>query len=176
VPLDPPEPPVAARRRHRSQQRARILAWLRDTDLHPTAAQIHEALLRELPQLSLGTVYRNLEVLVAEGEVVEVLAPGRPARYDAHLEPHQHFWCDACGRVVDVAIPAPRGLARRLVTDHGLVARRIHVSFHGLCTACEPEALEERSGPSSSRRRGPASDRSPTRHVRTGGKEGRWPI
>jgi Fe2+ or Zn2+ uptake regulation protein len=126
-----------------------MLEWLRASDRHPTAAQIHEALSVEMPQLSLGTVYRNLDVLVAEGRVLEVLAPGGPARYDANLDPHQHFCCDRCQRIVDVRVPVPRGLARRLEREHGLTANRVHVSFHGLCSACERESLEERSGPTS---------------------------
>jgi len=154
----PSSDPSLPRRRHRSAQRERILAWLRGTDIHPTAAQIHTALAAQnprrrtprseppgtpAPRLSLGTVYRNLEVLVAEGEVVEVLVAGRPARYDARIEPHHHFCCDVCGVISDVDLPVPRSLARRLADEHGLAARRIHVSFHGLCPACEQGAGPE---------------------------------
>jgi len=149
-PADAPERARPGGRRHRSRQRDRILAWLRGSEAHPTAAQIHDALLPEIPRLSLGTVYRNLEVLVAEGEVAEVLAAGRPARYDANRTPHQHFCCDGCGRIVDVAMPAPRGLSARLAREHGLIARRVHVTFRGLCSACERGAAKERSGPPSS--------------------------
>jgi Fe2+ or Zn2+ uptake regulation protein len=149
------------RRRNRSAQRERILAWLRGTDIHPTAAQIHEALSGRnplgraprtgptgggrAPRISLGTVYRNLEVLVAEGEVVEVLVAGRPARYDARVAPHHHFCCDVCGAITDVDLPVPRSLARRLAEEHGLAAQRIHVSFHGSCPGCEPGAPPEGS-------------------------------
>ena len=73
-------PPEPAPRRHQTRQRARILAWLRATDSHPTALQTHEALVRELPNLSLGTVYRNLEVLVSEGAIDEVAVFDRALR------------------------------------------------------------------------------------------------
>jgi Fur family ferric uptake transcriptional regulator len=135
-----PTPPVTqapSARRHRSRQRDRVLAWLRATDSHPTAAQIHRGLLAEMPALSLGTVYRNLAVLVAEGEVEEIARAGGAARYDAKLEPHHHFRCDACGRIVDVEIAAPRGLLRRLADAHGLRARRVRMAFDGLCPECE---------------------------------------
>ena len=128
--------PARHPRRHRSEQRERILAWLRQTDAHPTALQVHEALAGELPQLSLGTVYRNLEVLVAAGEVEEVLVPGGPARYDARLSPHHHFVCTGCGRILDLELPVPRGLARRLADAHGLRAERVRISFHGPCADC----------------------------------------
>lgn len=138
----PPPGHSTTRRRHRSHQREQILDWLRATDAHPTAAQIHGALEQLLPHLSLGTVYRNLEVLVAEGEVDEVLAAGGPARYDANLEPHHHFICSACGGIVDVAISVPRGLAKRLAREHGLEADRVQLSFHGRCPACGPERAD----------------------------------
>jgi Fe2+ or Zn2+ uptake regulation protein len=124
-------------RRHRSLQRDRILAWLRGTDTHPTAGEIHGGLLSELSDLSLGTVYRNLEVLVAEGAVEEVACAGGAARYDANLEPHHHFHCEHCGRIDDVDLPAPRGLSNRLANSHGLRARRVSISFFGLCPQCE---------------------------------------
>jgi Fur family ferric uptake transcriptional regulator len=158
VPRTPPEPSIPPRR-HRSVQRDRILGWLRATDVHPTAAQIHEGLspVRKKPravgasgpQVSLGTVYRNLEVLVAEGDVREVLVAGRPARYDARIDPHHHFCCDACGQIVDVDLPVPRSFVRRLAVDHGLAARRIHVSFHGLCPGCGPGEPKQESRASS---------------------------
>jgi Fe2+ or Zn2+ uptake regulation protein len=132
-------PPVvpASPRRKRSRQRDRILAWLRATDIHPNAAEIHAALQPEIPALSLGTVYRNLEVLAAEGEIEEVPSAAGSARYDANLEPHHHFNCDGCGRILDVDLPVPRGLARRLAGEHGLRSRRVRISFFGLCPACE---------------------------------------
>ena len=124
-------------RRNRSQQRDHILSWLRTSDAHPSAAQVHIGLARELPDLSLGTVYRNLEVLVAEGAVEEVACAGGVARYDANLEPHHHFHCERCQSIVDIDLPAPRGLVKRLAETHSLEARRASISFFGLCAACD---------------------------------------
>jgi Fur family ferric uptake transcriptional regulator len=114
-----------------------VLRWLQATDAHPTAGEIHRGLQPKMPALSLGTVYRNLEVLVAEGAVDEVARAGGPARYDARVEPHHHFTCDACGRIVDVDLGVPRGLTRRLEGEHGLRARRVSITFYGLCKECE---------------------------------------
>lgn len=136
--MPPPPASTPAPRRHRSQQRERILAWLRATDAHPTAAQIHIGLKRALPGLSLGTVYRNLEVLVAEGAAREVPCAGGVARYDANVEPHHHFHCERCEAIVDIEIPVPRGLSKRLEESHGLRARRASISFFGLCPRCQP--------------------------------------
>ena len=83
-----PQDHATSLRRHHSHQRDRIRSWIQQTDSHPTAAEIHEALLPEMSALSLGTVYRNLEVLVAAGSRAgrEVLqaersgrTPGRPS-------------------------------------------------------------------------------------------------
>lgn len=131
-------PTVAApARRHRSRQRERILAWLRATDRHPSAAEIYAALLPEIPALSLGTVYRNLEVLVAEGAIDEVPCATGAARYDGNIEPHHHFNCERCGRILDVDVPVPRGLTKRLAGEHGLRSQRVRISFFGLCPTCD---------------------------------------
>jgi len=92
--------------------------------------------LPELSALSLGTVYRNLEVLVADGEIEEVPSAVGATRYDGNVEPHHHFNCERCGRILDVDIPVPSGLTRRLARASGLRARRVQISFTGLCAAC----------------------------------------
>src|SRR5258706_7336423 len=73
---------------------------------HPTADMIYAAVRRELPRISLGTVYRNLQRLVAEGRIS--LAPvlddsGRSAHFDPETSPHDHFVCQGCKRIYDVA-------------------------------------------------------------------------
>ncbi len=113
-----------------------MLDWLQATQSHPTAGQIREALSGDGPAISLATVYRNLEVLLAEGAVREVACEGGPARYDANLDPHQHFTCEACGRIADLDMPTPRGLLGRLEGQHGLRATRVSITFYGLCEHC----------------------------------------
>lgn len=126
------------RRRHRSRQRDELRAWLRSTDSHPTAAQILAGLSTTPgPRISLATVYRNLDLLVAEGEVREVACERGPTRYDGNLSPHHHFSCQVCGRIVDVDLDTPRGLLGRLERTHGLHADRVSITFHGHCEACK---------------------------------------
>lgn len=133
--LTPPADSTSPRR-NRSRQRDRIRSWLQQTDSHPTAADIHEALLPEMSALSLGTVYRNLEILVAGGEIDEVPSTVGATRYDGNVLPHHHFNCERCGRILDVDLPVPRGLTRRLADDHGLQSTRTRISFFGLCSVC----------------------------------------
>ena len=94
--------------------------------------------MRELPNLSLGTVYRNLEVLVSEGVIEEVPSAGGGVRYDGNAKPHHHFICESCGAIDDLHLQAPPELARKLRRARGRTARRIHIDFYGLCESCEP--------------------------------------
>jgi Fur family peroxide stress response transcriptional regulator len=135
VPSTPPT--TAPRRRNRTPQRDRLLAYLRDTDTHPTAAQIHDAIGPDLPGLSLATIYRNLEVLVDEGLVDEVSVPSSSTRYDGNPRAHHHFLCDRCSRIIDVELPEPRMLRRKLHDAYALRARSVSIDFHGLCPECE---------------------------------------
>src|SRR5262249_10873483 len=80
-----------------------VLEVLRGTDAHPTAEIVHRLVRRRLPRVSLGTVYRNLRLLVAEGLAAEIQGPH--ARFDANMDAHHHFTCMRCGRIVDVDGP-----------------------------------------------------------------------
>ena len=98
-----------------SRQRELIYEALRQTEQHPTAEMIYQWLKPANPSLSLGTVYRNLNLLADEGAIRRMAFPVE--RYDAKTMPHPHFCCDQCGAVYDV-------------TGHEVV-------FHGICTKCK---------------------------------------
>ncbi len=89
-----------------------------------------------MPDLALATVYRNLEVLVAEGIVAAVPSASGALRFDGNLAPHDHFECEACGRILDVPSEGPGRIVKRLASRHGLQARRVQISFAGLCPQC----------------------------------------
>ena len=128
-------------RRNRSRQRELILAQLRSSDSHPNAASLYAELLRSMPNLSLATVYRNLELLVEQGQVLRLAVEGGPTRYDGNLEPHHHFRCEQCGAILDVDIPAPRQTFSRLRRELGLNPRQVRIEISGLCRACSaPES------------------------------------
>ena len=89
----------------RSEQRDLILSVVRSTMEHPTAAWVHETARRALPRLGLGTVYRNLARLAAEGLIREIRGAPGPARFDANVGRHYHIRCLGCGRVNDLPVP-----------------------------------------------------------------------
>ena len=115
-----------------------VLDLVRSTHAHPTAEAIHQRVRRRLPRVSLGTVYRNLRLLVAEGLVKEV--PGPPARFDGNLSEHHHFTCLACGRIADVAGPLTephsRALVSRVASSGGFSVTHHRIEFYGRCAAC----------------------------------------
>ncbi|HCM27829.1 MAG: transcriptional repressor [Treponema sp. GWB1_62_6] len=127
---------VEAKRYKRSRQRERILDTLRRTDSHPTAAWIYDELKRDFPDLSLGTVYRNLNILHDQG-LVRVLQSGSTFdRFDADTSVHYHFVCQACGKVEDVAFPLPHDLDERASAMLGRVVTGHRLDFFGLCNPC----------------------------------------
>jgi len=117
-------------------QRYAVMAYLADHAMHPTAAEIFEAVNRMDPRCSRATTYNNLRDLVHAGLVREVAVEGRAARFDAKINRHHHFICDRCGNVedmewYDVPGPASGSLGKRIL-------RECEVIFRGLCTKCAP--------------------------------------
>ena len=89
-----------------TRQRAVILEILKKNPVHPTAEDIYREARRTLPNISLGTVYRNLNFLRDQGLVREVRSHGdTSSRFEAELPPHAHFHCTECQTVVDLPLP-----------------------------------------------------------------------
>ena len=130
------EPSPAPRRRNHSWRRQRLLELLRSTDRHPTAASLHAALRVDSPRISLGTVYRNLNVLVAEAQIEAVPCSDGAVRYDGNTDPHHHFVCERCGEIEDLELPLSKSVLTRLRRKHGLAARKVRIDFYGQCRTC----------------------------------------
>src|SRR5947209_537038 len=83
-------------------QRQAIFKILHTSEVHPTAEAVHAEVTRELPTVSLRTVYQTLNDLAAMGELVQLDLGTGSARFDPTLSPHHHLVCDGCGRVTDI--------------------------------------------------------------------------
>ena len=133
-----------------------VLEVVRGTKVHPTAEEVHHLVTRQAPGVSLGTVYRNLRLLVDAGLLSEL--PGPRARFDANTRAHHHFTCLHCGRIVDVeapvAEPYSRVLSKRVAARTGLTITRHRIEFFGRCRECRAQG---RAGPSRVRAAGDAS-------------------
>ena len=86
----------------RSRQRDAILELLQDTKTHPTADIIYEEVRKKIPNISLGTVYRNLAKLSDENVIVKIGAGVGAEHFDGNSIPHYHVMCTECGAIVDI--------------------------------------------------------------------------
>ena len=89
-----------------SWQRQLILETVQKQKEHLTAAQIYQLARKSCPHLSLGTVYRNLNLLVDTGQLRRVGVPGEADRFDWELPSHQHLYCRRCKKVINLALPS----------------------------------------------------------------------
>jgi Fur family peroxide stress response transcriptional regulator len=119
-------------------QRLAIYQVLASDDSHPGAEDIYRRIKPNLPSLSLGTVYRTLELFEAHGLVSRVHAFSDQARFDANLDAHHHLVCVRCRRVLDFEDPRLESLPVDEGNLHGfrVLTHRIHLV--GLCPSCQP--------------------------------------
>jgi len=118
----------------RSRKRDAILQLIRSTDTHPTAQWVYEQLKPSIPDLSLGTVYRNIKMFCEEGLISSIGVQNGEERFDGIIEEHPHFICDRCGRVIDLTG------ATVSVSDESVPAGCVippgRTVFRGLCANC----------------------------------------
>lgn len=118
-----------------SRQRNAVLHYLQNTTAHPTAQELYTMVQKDIPNISLATVYRNLNLLCEDGRAVKLTVSGA-AHFDATVQPHTHFLCTSCGRMTDVELPhghelnqTAQSLVGGTVDGHSLI-------FYGSCPAC----------------------------------------
>ncbi len=118
-------------------QRLAVYQVLARDDSHPTAEEIFRQIKPSLPSLSLGTVYRTLELFEAQGLIRRVHAFDDQARFDANLDEHHHLVCIRCRRVIDFQDPHLQQLPIPEATLGGfqVLAQRLHLL--GLCPRCQ---------------------------------------
>jgi len=121
----------------KSRQREAILKVLRSTTSHPTADWIHEQVRKEIPNISLGTVYRNLKLLKEEGEILDLDMAGGFNRFDGNSESHYHFRCEECGRVFDTNEPVDKDIEERVARKTGFKVSHHRLEFRGQCNDCQ---------------------------------------
>jgi len=119
-----------------TRQRKVILEELRKLNTHPSADEIYEVVRHRLPRISLGTVYRNLEVLSELGEIQKLELSGLLKRFDWNTKKHYHIRCVRCSRVDDAPIAPLNQLDNEL---YGATVFEIighNLEFTGLCPEC----------------------------------------
>ncbi|HHS14461.1 MAG TPA: transcriptional repressor [bacterium] len=120
-----------------SRQRDLILCILRSTHCHPTADWIYQKARKEMPNISLGTVYRNLNLLREEGKINEISFGRGGNHYDADLRNHYHVRCIECGCIEDVLQLTPEASSERIEQITGYRIHNHRLEFMGICPRCQ---------------------------------------
>ena len=122
--------------RKHSQKRDAIYKELASLKTHPSAEELYSRLKANMPDLSLGTVYRNLSVFRGEGLAVSIASVGGEERYDADTSEHSHFICENCGAVFDVDSGDDFGDLEYVSGKYGVKAVRRRLIYYGKCAKC----------------------------------------
>ena len=117
-------------------QRRVILEEIRKVKIHPTADEIYDLVRKILPRISLGTVYRNLEILSISGLIQKIGPIANQMRYDYNTENHYHIRCIRCGKVVDASIAPLEDLEHLNRELNGFVILGHRLEFLGICPDC----------------------------------------
>ncbi len=120
-----------------SRQRDLILKTLQENAVHPTADCVYELLKKKEPNISLATVYRNLNLLADKGIIRRISGLDGIARFDHNTHKHYHFICSKCHKVYDVPYDVAPDLPARVAAETGLEVESCQVSFKGLCGECQ---------------------------------------
>ncbi len=116
-----------------SRQREAVLSVLQNSCDHPTADVIHERVKKSIPNISLGTVYRDLKQLTEDGQITIVESSDTKVHYEGNLTDHIHFLCKNCGTIIDIfektEIPAVLG-------NMGLTVLSQKTVYYGICNKC----------------------------------------
>ena len=129
--------------RRNTNQREAILKILINTRSHPTADDIYDEVREKIPNISKGTVYRNLKVLQEMGQVRELNLDGTKSRFEIAIASHYHFRCVNCSRVLDLDVPIHTELDRKVAEQTGLSISYHQLEFRGLCHDCQPSISKQ---------------------------------
>ena len=119
------------------RKRNAILAYLQQTKEHPSAEMVYAKLKPDFPDLSLGTVYRNLSMIKQQGIIASLGTVAGTERFDGNIKPHVHFVCNECEGVTDMAgIRVSQELAKAAEAETGGKVDSCHLTFSGTCGEC----------------------------------------
>lgn len=121
-----------------TKQKMLILSAVRGTKTHPTAEQVHEMVAGDMPGLSLGTVYRNLNHMAETGLIRRISVINSPDRFDGDMTPHHHICCMDCGEFGDrFDLPYDEALDAMAAKNTGYDISRHETVFYGTCKKCK---------------------------------------
>jgi Fe2+ or Zn2+ uptake regulation protein len=123
-----------------TKQRQTILEILRGTYSHPDANWVYKKVCKKIPKISLGTVYRNLNILTQDNMIKELACQPNLTRYDADMKPHHHLMCQLCHTIIDVKQSAEcdvnKTLMEKLIGEFNYQNVSCEIIFTGICPEC----------------------------------------
>ena len=119
-----------------TRQKTTILEILRSVDSHPTAEWLYQEARKIIPGISLGTVYRNLNQLRDNGEIIELNYGSSQSRFDGRRDNHYHFCCISCGKVSDIHIPVIKSIETKAKAAGDFMITGHRLEYHGVCRDC----------------------------------------
>lgn len=120
-----------------TNQRQLIYQYLERILTHPTAEQIFQNMRKELPRISFGTVYRNLDILEKQGLISTVIYSKEHVRYHVGLMNHSHFVCSLCDKVQNVEVDDLSDLDNQISRRHKVMVQKHNLIFYGQCEQCQ---------------------------------------
>lgn len=108
---------------------------------HPTADQIYECLHEKYPSISKATVYRVLNRLSEEGEILHLRVPAGPDKFDITLSDHHHIECSTCGKLCDIYLPDFKAICSKIEKECGYYIKGCRLVFDGVCPECKQKQI-----------------------------------
>jgi len=127
--------------RRNTVQRELVLDAVRQLMNHASADEVYRYISERHPSVGKATVYRNLNLLADEGQILRVRLPGGAEHFDHNCHDHYHVYCISCGQVQDVDMESLGDLKQYILDDHGIEYLGYDVVFRGICAECRESSL-----------------------------------
>lgn len=151
-------------------QRLKILEYMcNNTKNHPTVEMIYEKLSKDIPIMSLTTIYNTMNALLEKGLVSAVTITGTEARFDVNTSSHHHFLCKECGKIMDINVECPFAMGEKAICGHRI--EEVHGYFKGICADCLARKNDKSEGSHSIPYFSPKNSSSDTKGLKDGGKK-----
>lgn len=122
--------------RRNTIQRQLVYNAVQSSKNHPTADEIYSVIKESYPDISLATVYRNLNLLAQDNEIRKICMPDSADRFDCTVMPHYHIKCTCCNRFEDISTEYQQQLDGAVTQDTGYLVESHDIVFQGLCPEC----------------------------------------
>lgn len=124
-------------------QKKLVSEAVRELGCHATAEEVYDHVAAVYPSISKGTVYRNLNSLSEDGEILRVGVPGSADHFDHNCTEHYHVICVRCGKVSDVDMDPIASLTERINETHGFDFLGCDILFKGICPECKKQSSDK---------------------------------